>query len=95
LTRRANRVAASSALLFGDLANLTAPLLPLCPLDLTNTCQLAPQHLLVSWGRNVANSWHLNYASAMFFGGALVTFWRYNPARCALLRPLYLLRVFE
>ena len=52
----ANLVAASSAYLVGDEANLTAPLPPYATLDLTTSYRPLPNVEVFAWARNVTNS---------------------------------------
>lgn len=62
-TLGANLVAASSAYLVGDEANLTAPLPPYATLDLTTTYKILPNVQVFAWARNVTNSWYYNFGT--------------------------------
>ena len=62
-TSGANLVAASSAYLVGDEANLTAPLRPYATLDLTTTCKPLPNIQIFAWARNATNSWYCNFGT--------------------------------
>jgi iron complex outermembrane recepter protein len=59
----ANFVYTGSVYLFGDDANLVAPLPPYATLDLTTTYQLLPNVQLFAWARNVTNSWYYNFGT--------------------------------
>ena len=59
----ANFVYTGSVYLFGDDANLVAPLPPYATLDLTTTYQLHPNVQLFAWARNVTNSWYYNFGT--------------------------------
>jgi iron complex outermembrane receptor protein len=59
----ANFVYTGSVYLFGDDANLVAPLPPYATLDLTTTYQLVPNVQLFAWARNVTNSWYYNFGT--------------------------------
>ena len=59
----ANFVYTSSVYLFGDDANLVAPLPPYATVDLTTTYQLHPNVQLFAWARNVTNSWYYNFGT--------------------------------
>ncbi len=62
-TLGANLVAASSAYLVGDEANLTAPLPPYATLDLTTSYRPLPNVEIFAWARNVTNSSYYSFGT--------------------------------